>query len=51
MPDLLRAMVMVLMVFVNDLAHLFISSLDGTVAVGEDFLGLSDIVFPCFLLW
>lgn len=48
--DLLRAMVMVLMVFVNDLWR--ITSYPrwlGHAAVGEDFLGLSDIVFPCFL--
>ena len=48
--DLFRAMVMVLMVFVNDLWR--ISSYPrwmGHAAVGEDFLGLSDIVFPCFL--
>ncbi len=48
--DLLRAMIMVLMVFVNDLWR--ISSYPrwlGHAAVGEDFLGLSDIVFPCFL--
>ncbi len=48
--DLLRAMVMVLMVFVNDLWR--IASYPrwlGHAAVGEDFLGLSDIVFPCFL--
>ena len=48
--DLLRAMIMVLMVFVNDLWR--IASYPrwlGHAAVGEDFLGLSDIVFPCFL--
>ncbi len=41
---------MVLMVFVNDLWR--IASYPrwlGHAAVGEDFLGLSDIVFPCFL--
>lgn len=48
--DLLRAMIMVLMVFVNDLWRIAsYPSWLGHAAVGEDFLGLSDIVFPCFL--
>ena len=48
--DLLRAMVMVLMVFVNDLWRItdYPRRL-GHAAAGEDFLGLADIVFPCFL--
>lgn len=47
--DILRALVMTLMVFVNDLGHVAFPHWMGHATLEEDFLGLSDIVFPCFL--
>lgn len=47
--DILRALVMVLMVFVNDLWNVTYPHWMGHATVEEDMLGLSDIVFPCFL--
>jgi len=48
--DILRALTMLLMIFVNDLWRI---SGDpdwlGHAAASEDFMGLADIVFPCFL--
>lgn len=49
--DILRALVMLLMIFVNDLW-----SIDGEpewlghASAMQDFMGLADIVFPCFLI-
>ncbi|MDR1983386.1 MAG: DUF5009 domain-containing protein [Prevotellaceae bacterium] len=49
--DIFRALTMLLMIFVND-----IPALGDTIphwlhhaALGEDMLGLSDVIFPCFL--
>lgn len=48
--DMLRALTMLLMIFVNDLWRMSdISIWLGHAAMGEDRLGLADIVFPCFL--
>ena len=48
--DILRALTMVLMIFVNDLWSLSnIPSWLGHVAAGVDGIGLSDVVFPAFL--
>ncbi len=48
--DLLRALTMFVMIFVNDLwsIHDYPRWL-GHAAGGEDFMGLADVVFPCFL--
>lgn len=47
--DILRALTMVLMVFVNDLWTVAHPHWMAHAAYAEDMLGLSDIVFPCFL--
>ena len=47
--DILRALTMTLMVFVNDLWNVAYPHWMGHATLEEDFLGLSDIVFPCFL--
>jgi len=48
--DILRALTMVLMIFVNDLGSLKdIPAWLGHVAKGVDGIGLADIVFPAFL--
>lgn len=47
--DILRALTMILMVFVNDLWNVVYPHWMGHAAYDEDMLGLSDIVFPCFL--
>lgn len=48
--DILRALTMVLMVFVNDLWSISgIPSWLSHARADQDFLGLADIVFPCFL--
>ena len=48
--DLQRALTMFLMIFVNDLWRISGEPLWlGHAERGQDFLGLSDIVFPCFL--
>lgn len=47
--DILRAFTMTLMVFVNDLWNVSYPHWMGHADWEEDFLGLSDIVFPCFL--
>lgn len=48
--DILRALTMVLMIFVNDLFTLrHIPAWLGHVAPGVDGIGLSDVVFPAFL--
>ncbi|KAA6304152.1 hypothetical protein EZS27_044205, partial [termite gut metagenome] len=48
--DIMRALTMFVMIFVNDLwkIHGVPHCLEHAVS-GEDFMGLSDIVFPCFL--
>ncbi|KAA6325682.1 hypothetical protein EZS27_025132 [termite gut metagenome] len=48
--DIMRALTMFVMIFVNDLwkIHGVPHCLEHAVP-GEDFMGLSDIVFPCFL--
>lgn len=48
--DILRALTMLLMIFVNDLWRIK-GEPDwlGHAASNQDFLGLADIVFPCFL--
>ena len=48
--DMLRAVTMLLMIFVNDLWTVSdVPAWLGHAALGEDMLGLADIVFPCFL--
>lgn len=48
--DILRALTMVLMIFVNDLWSLInIPEWLGHVAAGVDGIGLADVVFPAFL--
>lgn len=49
--DILRALVMMLMIFVNDLWSIegYPEWLGHSSAM-EDFMGLADIVFPCFLI-
>ena len=48
--DILRALTMILMIFVNDLWSLKdIPEWLGHVASGEDGIGLADVVFPAFL--
>lgn len=48
--DVFRAITMLLMIFVNDFGTLTgIPSWLGHSRTDEDFLGFSDIVFPCFL--
>lgn len=48
--DMLRALTMFTMIFVNDFwkIHDVPHALEHAV-YGEDFMGLADIVFPCFL--
>ena len=48
--DMLRALTMFIMIFVNDFwkVHDVPHWLEHAV-YGEDFMGLADIVFPCFL--
>lgn len=47
--DILRAMTMTLMVFVNDLWNITFPKWMGHAGMTEDYFGLSDVVFPCFL--
>ena len=48
--DILRALTMLLMIFVNDLWRINGEpAWLGHAERGQDFLGLADIVFPCFL--
>jgi len=48
--DMLRALTMTLMIFVNDLVNVFgVPKWMMHAGVTEDFMGLSDIVFPSFL--
>ena len=48
--DILRAITMLLMIFVNDLWRISGEPIWlGHAERGQDFLGLADIVFPCFL--
>ena len=48
--DILRALTMLLMIFVNDLWRISGEpAWLGHAERGQDFLGLADIVFPCFL--
>ena len=48
--DILRAVTMLLMIFVNDLWRISGEpAWLGHAERGQDFLGLADIVFPCFL--
>lgn len=48
--DIIRALTMVLMIFVNDLWSLYdIPAWLGHVAPGVDGIGLADVVFPAFL--
>lgn len=49
--DMLRALTMFIMIFVNDFwkVHDVPHWLEHAV-YGEDFMGLADIVFPCFCL-
>lgn len=47
--DIFRALIMVLMVFVNDLWNISYPKWMGHAGFNENMLGLSDIVFPCFL--
>ena len=48
--DILRATTMLLMIFVNDLWRISnVPAWLGHAGHGQDFLGLADIVFPCFL--
>lgn len=49
--DILRAMTMLLMIFVNDLWSIsgYPAWLGHSKAM-EDFMGLADVVFPCFLI-
>ena len=48
--DILRALTMLLMIFVNDLWRIRGEpAWLGHAERGQDFLGLADIVFPCFL--
>lgn len=49
--DIVRALTMMLMIFVNDLWSIEgYPEWLGHSAAMEDFMGLSDIVFPCFLI-
>ena len=49
--DNLRAFTMLLMIFVNDLWRISgVPAWLGHAERGQDFLGLADIVFPCFLI-
>lgn len=47
--DILRALTMTLMVFVNDLWNVAYPKWMGHAGMTEDYFGLSDVVFPCFL--
>lgn len=47
--DIFRALIMFLMIFVNDLWNISYPKWMGHAGLNEDMLGLSDIVFPCFL--
>ncbi len=48
--DIFRALTMLLMIFVNDFWSLTgIPTWLGHADVNQDFLGFSDIIFPCFL--
>lgn len=47
--DIIRALTMTLMIFVNDLWTIEYPKWLGHAGMNEDYLGLSDIVFPCFL--
>lgn len=47
--DILRAFTMTLMVFVNDLWNVAYPKWMGHAGMTEDYFGLSDVVFPCFL--
>jgi predicted acyltransferase len=47
--DILRAFTMTLMVFVNDLWNVAYHKWMGHAGMTEDYFGLSDVVFPCFL--
>lgn len=48
--DMLRALTMFTMIFVNDLWTVHdVPHWLGHAAWGEDFMGLADIVFPCFM--
>ena len=48
--DILRALTMLLMIFVNDLWRISGEpAWLGHAERGQDFLGLADVVFPCFL--
>lgn len=49
--DIFRALVVLLMIFVNDLPSVKdVPYWLGHAAFDEDFMGVSDVVFPCFLL-
>lgn len=47
--DILRALTMTLMIFVNDLWNVAYPKWMGHAGMTEDYFGLSDVVFPCFL--